>query len=87
MVLGGEDAGVKEHQGQDQPEHELRLADVLHCPLVLPVPSKNNSINQRKEQQQTPKVHENIIDMRRGVLHTLSTIYFCKLTYQMFSYF
>ena len=60
VVLGGEDAGVKEHQGQDQPEHELRLADVLHCPLVLPVPSKHNSINQRKEQTanaQSPREH------------------------------
>ena len=26
VVLGGEDAGVEEDQGHDQPEHELGLA-------------------------------------------------------------
>ena len=32
MVLGGEDAGVEEHEGHDQPEHPLALADVAALP-------------------------------------------------------
>ena len=39
------DDRVEEDQGDDQPEHELRLADVADCPLVLAVPSKKNMTN------------------------------------------
>ena len=38
VVLGGEDAGVEEDQGDDQPEHELGLTDVLYCSPIFPVP-------------------------------------------------
>ena len=41
MMLGGKDDGVQEDKGQDQPEHELRLANVFHCSLVLSVPPIN----------------------------------------------
>ena len=38
VVLGGEDTGVEEDQGEDQPEHELGLTDVLYCSSIFPVP-------------------------------------------------
>ena len=38
MVLRGEDTGVQEDQGDDQPEHELGLADVFDCSPVFSVP-------------------------------------------------
>ena len=41
MVLRGEHAGVEEHQGHDQPEHPLRLADVPTLAPHRPVPSGN----------------------------------------------
>ena len=41
MMLGGKDDGVQEDKGQDQPEHELRFANVFHCSLVLSVPPIN----------------------------------------------
>ena len=39
MMLRGEDAGVQEDEGHDQPEHPLRLADVPAFPSHRPVPS------------------------------------------------
>ena len=41
MMLRGQDQCVEEHQGQDEPEHELRLADVADGPLVFAIPSKS----------------------------------------------
>ena len=40
MMLSGQHAGVQEHQGHDQPEHPLRLANVPAFPSHRPVPSE-----------------------------------------------
>ena len=40
VVLRGENYRIEEHKGQDEPEHELRLADVFNSPLILAIPSK-----------------------------------------------
>ena len=45
MMLSGEDAGVQEHEGHDQPEHPLRLADVPTLFSHRPVPSGQNKNN------------------------------------------
>ena len=44
MMLRGEDHRVEEYKGQDEPEHELRLADVADGPLVFAIPSKNKNM-------------------------------------------
>ena len=40
MMLGGKHTCVEEDQGDDQPEHELGLADVADSASVLPVPPR-----------------------------------------------
>ena len=38
VVLGGEDAGVEQHQDDDEPEHRLRLDSAPTVPPRLAVP-------------------------------------------------
>ena len=47
MMFSCQDAGVEEDQGDDQPEHELGLADVADSAPVLPVPSANSLLPPR----------------------------------------
>ena len=38
MMLRCEDNCVEEDQGDDQPEHELRFANVPNCSSIFPIP-------------------------------------------------